>query len=131
MSLNNLSTLNSTESQKEWNNNFSYDEKNFNQKLEEINREKIALKKAEDIACFIKKAELSDNKNDKEVLEYLKLLETTPEQINIWEFIKDLTEWDGFGDNIREKLKSNLVNSISADDIYREYSSKNPTRPAK
>lgn len=116
-----LNTLNDREFQRGLNNDFlNYDESDFKRKQEELGREKDIWKKADTIACFIKETELLD---DKEALEYLKLLETNPEQINFWEFAEDLNKWEWFRDDIKEKLKSNLVDSVSSDVIYEEYSS--------
>lgn len=114
-----LNTLNDRELKKESNNNFwNYDELDFKREQEKLDKEKVVWKQIDAIACFIKKAELLD---DKEVLEYLKLLETNSEQINFWEFTEDLNKWEWFRDDIKEKLKSNLVDSLSSDAVYEEY----------
>ena len=114
-----FNTLNVRELKKESSNNFwNYDELVSKREHERLNKEKVAWKHTDTIACFIKKAELLD---DKEVLEYLKLLQTNSEQINFWEFAEDLNTWGWFRDDIKNQLKSNLVDSISTDVVYEEY----------
>lgn len=94
---------------------FKINEEEFNK---EINRLKSTWRNISAVACFVKKAELL---GDKKILEYVKLLNTDPEQINFWEFAEDLNKWEWFRDDIKEGLRSNLVDSISSDVIYEEY----------
>jgi len=96
-----------------------FDENWYNDLMNEIEEEKADQKESDKKrADELTKLLLGGDNFD----EYEKLLKVNPEQINLWDLIEDLNKWEWFRDDIKEKLKSNLIDSISPDDIYREYS---------
>lgn len=86
--------------------------------LKEIQEEKAEQKKADEKKADKLTKALLENDN---LYKYENLWKITPEEIKLWDFIEDLNRWEWFRDDIKEKLKSNLIDSISPDDIYREY----------
>lgn len=96
-----------------------FDEEWYKNLMNGIEEEKAKQKESDKKRAYeLTKTLLRNNNFD----EYEKLLKINPEQINLWDLMEDLNKWKWFRDDIKEKLKSNLIDSISPDDIYREYS---------
>lgn len=96
-----------------------FDDEWYNKLMNEIEEEKAEQKESDKKRTSELTKILLENDNfDK----YEILLKVNPEQINLWDLIEDLNKWEWFRDDIKEKLKSNLIDNISADDIYRKYS---------
>jgi len=95
-----------------------FDNEWYNKSMNEIEEEKADQKESDKKRADELTKTLLENDN---FYKYENLLKINPEQINLWDLIEDLNKWEWFRDDIKEKLKSNLIDSISPDDIYREY----------
>lgn len=102
-----------------------FDEEWYKDLMIEVEKEKIKEKRMDKKKVLELMRIFLWNKSYKNIAiwEYEKLLKTKPEQINLTEVIEDLNEWKWFRGVISKKLQSNLIDSISPDDIYREFSS--------